>query len=136
MPIGPRFSNVVLQALMVLLGKRPPKDKRLLILATTSNRLVLTDMGMQDSFGADIRVPPIDSLDQLEAVIKAVELFPDQRRHDQVMQALRQAGFGEEGRLAVGVKKLLSITEMCRQDAAQAGPKLVSELMGLGLGTL
>lgn len=131
-PIGPRFSNVVLQALMVLLGKRPPKDKRLLILATTSNRLVLTDMGMQDSFAADIRVPPIDSLEQLEAVIRAVDLFPDARQHAQAMQALQSAGMGEEGRLAVGVKKLLSILEMCRQDQAQAGPKLVSELMGLG----
>lgn len=27
-PIGPRFSNGVLQALMVLLGKRPPKVRR------------------------------------------------------------------------------------------------------------
>ena len=27
-PIGPRFSNGVLQALMVLMGKRPPKVRR------------------------------------------------------------------------------------------------------------
>ncbi|KAI3488802.1 hypothetical protein L1887_47143 [Cichorium endivia] len=54
--IGPRFSNSVLQALAVLLGKRPPKDKRLL------------------------------------------------------------AGLGEEGKLNIGIKKLLSEIEMARLD--------------------
>lgn len=36
-PIGPRFSNAVLQALLVLVEKTPAKDdRRLLIIATTS----------------------------------------------------------------------------------------------------
>lgn len=37
-PIGPRFSNVVLQALRVLLRKQPPKGRKLLVLCTTSDR--------------------------------------------------------------------------------------------------
>ena len=31
-PIGPRYSNLTLQALLVLLKKNPPKGRRLLIL--------------------------------------------------------------------------------------------------------
>ncbi|MBW0529396.1 hypothetical protein O181_069111 [Austropuccinia psidii MF-1] len=132
-PIGPRFSNGVLQALMVLLGKRPPKDKRLLVLATSSSRTMLQDMGMSDTFAADIRVPPIDTLKSLEIVINAVELFPDRHAYQRAMQLLEQAGFRQEGRLAVGVKKLLNIAEMCRQDKDRAADKLVMELMGLGM---
>lgn len=132
-PIGPRFSNTVLQALMVLLGKRPPGEHRLLILATTSSRMILSDMGMQDSFAADIRVPPIDNLAALDAVVRAVDLFPDPASHARATDLLRRSGLGEEGRLAVGVKKLLSILEMCRQDADRAPEKLVTELVSIGM---
>ena len=34
-PIGPRFSNGVLQALIVLMGRRPPKVSTELLLSTT-----------------------------------------------------------------------------------------------------
>lgn len=37
-PIGPRYSNLTLQALLVLLKKQPPKGRKLLILCTTSRR--------------------------------------------------------------------------------------------------
>lgn len=37
-PIGPRYSNLTLQALLVLLKKQPPRGKKLLILCTTSRR--------------------------------------------------------------------------------------------------
>ncbi|CAH7687321.1 P-loop containing nucleoside triphosphate hydrolase protein [Phakopsora pachyrhizi] len=131
-PIGPRFSNGVLQALIVLLGKRPPKDKRLLVLATSSSRSMLQEMGISETFASEIRVPPIDTLKSLELVISAVKLFPDKQSHQRAISLLEQAGFREEGRLAVGVKKLINISEMCRQDEDRAADKLVMELMGLG----
>lgn len=37
-PIGPRYSNVMLQALLVLLKNEPPKGKKLLVLCTSSER--------------------------------------------------------------------------------------------------
>lgn len=39
-PIGPRYSNLTLQALLVLLKKLPPKGRKLLILCTSSRRYV------------------------------------------------------------------------------------------------
>lgn len=36
--IGPRYSNLTLQALLVLLKKQPPRGKKLLVLCTTSDR--------------------------------------------------------------------------------------------------
>ena len=36
--IGPRYSNLTLQALLVLLNKQPPKGRKLLVICTTSRR--------------------------------------------------------------------------------------------------
>ncbi|BGP37599.1 transport between ER and Golgi ATPase protein [Rhodotorula kratochvilovae] len=136
-PIGPRFSNGVLQALLVLLNKRPPKDRRLLILSTTSNRHMLTEMDAMDAFSTSLAVPAITTLPQLRSVLESVELFPPQSGElDRAMSALEQAGLaraGQEGRWAVGVKRLLSLCEMCRQDGGAAGEKLVTELVGMML---
>lgn len=76
---------------------------------------MLTDMDVMDAFGADIRVPALDSLQQLNIVLRDVELFRNQQEEQRAMQLLAQAGFNNEGRLNIGVKKLLSLAEMCRQ---------------------
>jgi vesicle-fusing ATPase len=104
------------------------QGRRLLILATTSNRAMLDDMEMSESFDADIRVPAINDLQSVERIIRDVELFDDEQGLQHAMSLLRQAGFGEEGKLNIGVKKLLSMTEMARQDPDPA-EKLVGSLI-------
>ncbi|KAJ3531815.1 hypothetical protein NM688_g7518 [Phlebia brevispora] len=133
-PIGPRFSNTVLQTLMVLFAKRPPKGRRLLIIATTSLRPILTDLGFSESFDSEIRVPPISKLPALQHVLEEVELMKDPRELKQTMQMLVQAGFGSQddvNGLNIGIKKLLSIVEMARQEPENVGERLVTSLMGL-----
>merc|ERR1719336_2563671 len=49
-PIGPRYSNLTLQALLVLLKKNPPKGRRLLVICTTSRKDVLEQMEMLTTF--------------------------------------------------------------------------------------
>lgn len=51
-PIGPRFSNMVLQTLMILCKQVPPQGRRLLILATTSCGKVLDQLDFRRSFSA------------------------------------------------------------------------------------
>jgi vesicle-fusing ATPase len=115
-PIGPRFSNGVLQALSVLLGRRPPKDRRLLILATTSNKPMLTDMEVSDAFLADIRVPNITSLRSIDHVLRQTELFSSEEEHSRCLSLLQSAGVADGERLNIGIKKLLSEIEMARLD--------------------
>lgn len=114
--IGPRFSNSVLQALAVLLGKRPPKDKRLLVLATTSNRRMLQEMEMLNAFIAEIRVPNITSLRSVDHVVRQMQLFEEENEQQRCVELLARAGLGEEGKLNLGIKKLLSEIEMARLD--------------------
>merc|ERR1712045_519652 len=55
-PIGPRYSNLTLQSILVLLKKNPPKGKRLLVICTTSRREVLQQMEMLSAFTAVLHV--------------------------------------------------------------------------------
>ncbi|KAI0832772.1 AAA-domain-containing protein [Trametes gibbosa] len=137
-PIGPRFSNAVLQSLLVLLARRPPKGRRLLILATTAQRPVLSDLGLNEVFDAELRVPPIATLRGLDTVLREVELFRTDEERRRAVAVLAQAGFTDgddesEARLTVGVKKLLSMIEMARQEPEAAAERLTSALMGLGM---
>ncbi|KAI9464300.1 AAA-domain-containing protein [Russula earlei] len=131
-PVGPRFSNAVLQTLMVLMAKRPPKGRRLFVIATSSLRPMLTDVGLS-SFDAELRVPPITDLKALDQVLEAVELFRSPRDRARAVGMLRQAGMGTEGRLSIGVKRLLSVIEMARQEPEAVAERLTSALMGLGM---
>ncbi|KAF7792841.1 hypothetical protein EIP86_003942 [Pleurotus ostreatoroseus] len=134
-PIGPRFSNSILQALMVLFAKRPPKGRRLLVIATTSLRPILTDLGFSESFDAEVRVPPISDLQALQHVIEEVELIPNPKEMQRTMQMLVQAGLGgghdDMNGLNIGIKKLLTVIEMARQEPEAVGERLVTSLMGL-----
>ena len=58
-PIGPRYSNLVLQALKVLLKQQPPHNRRLLVIATTSSKQVLDDLGLSGAFSSVIGAPNI-----------------------------------------------------------------------------
>lgn len=74
-PIGPRYSNLTLQALLVLLKKQPPKGRKLLILCTSSRRQVLEDMEMLSAFTSILHVPNLSTTDHLLNVLENSEVF-------------------------------------------------------------
>ncbi|XP_037025989.1 vesicle-fusing ATPase 1-like isoform X2 [Bradysia coprophila] len=74
-PIGPRYSNLTLQALLVLLKKQPPKGRKLLILCTSSRRQVLEDMEMLSAFTAILHVPNLSKPEHVLAVLEEYDLF-------------------------------------------------------------
>jgi len=73
--IGPRFSNVVLQLLLVCFKKEPPKGRKLLIIGTTSNRRVLEDMECLDLFDSILKVPQISTPDEFKSVLSELGVF-------------------------------------------------------------
>ena len=111
----------------------------MLLLVTTSLRPVLTDLGLNEVFDSEMRVPPIASLQALEVVLKEVQLFSTSDARRRAVAMLAQAGFGgsEEdeanSRLNVGIKKLLSMIEMARQEPEAIAERLTNALMGLGM---
>lgn len=77
-PIGPRYSNITLQALLVLLKKQPPKGRKLLILCTSSRRQVLEDMEMLSAFTSILHVSNLSQPDQLMTVLEDSDVFSKQ----------------------------------------------------------
>lgn len=94
---------------------------------------MLTEMDVMDSFSADLRIPSLTHLSQLSYVLREIQLFSDAEEERRAMNLLEQAGFsdrsGAAGKLNIGIKKLLSMAEMCRQDSEGAGEALVGKLI-------
>ncbi|KAK9530043.1 hypothetical protein VZT92_011579 [Zoarces viviparus] len=107
-PIGPRFSNLVLQALLVLLKKPPPKGRKLLIIGTTSRRDVLKEMEMLDVFSTTIHIPNISRGEQLVEALELLGSFQEVER-----ASIAKAVKGQN--LWIGIKKLLMLIEMAVQ---------------------
>ncbi|KAJ3044018.1 transport between ER and Golgi ATPase protein [Rhizophlyctis rosea] len=105
--IGPRFSNNVLQTLLVLLKKPPQKDHRLLIVATTSQRHVLEQMELIDAFNETTYVPNVEDLGA------ELRVFSDNDRR-RAIQTLHNSGISS--RVSVGVKKLIMMADMASRD--------------------
>lgn len=116
--IGPRFSLPVLNALKVLLGKQPPKGRRLLVLATTTERTVLQQLDIFSRFDADIAVPTINTQNELAAVLRQSGSFSDddiQRTIGEIQQNTGATSIG------VGIKKILTGIETASNDPDLAG---------------
>jgi vesicle-fusing ATPase len=90
-------------------------------------------MDLMDSFTSTLLVPSITSVPQLHHALAEMSLFRSQSELERAMGLMQQAGLGQDGRLQVGVKKLVGIVEMCRQEKDSMGDKLVSELVNLQL---
>ncbi|CAI7619098.1 unnamed protein product [Penicillium glandicola] len=117
-PIGPRFSNSVLQALMVFLRKQPTHGRRLLVLATTTERALMKQLDIYNSFNSDIMVPNVGSFGELRFVMEKSGAFDAQ----EIAQALESiGGLADDGRLSVGIKKVLLGIETAKQDSDKVG---------------
>ena len=110
-PIGPRFSNVVLQALLVLLKKPPPKGRRLFLIGTTSSRATLASMGLLDIFNATITVPCVSPGEEIIKVLESLDVF----------SANDLDVIGKSCIFPIPIKKLLMITEMAQHGGPADG---------------
>ncbi|WBW73969.1 secretory pathway ATPase Sec18 [Schizosaccharomyces osmophilus] len=113
-PIGPRFSNTLLQTLMVLFKKQPPKGHRLLILATSSERTMLSRIDMTKSFDAELAVPNVRNLEELDRVLQSIDYFADANVRADILQRLR--GYTDTEKVDVGIARILLIAETAKQD--------------------
>uniref|UniRef100_A0A146LHD2 Vesicle-fusing ATPase n=1 Tax=Lygus hesperus TaxID=30085 RepID=A0A146LHD2_LYGHE len=107
-PIGPRYSNLTLQALLVLLKKQPPLGRKLLILCTTSRKQVLEDMEMLSGFTAVLHVPNLNKPEHLIAVLEESHVFNPKQ-----LQMISKKVHGQ--RVFIGIRKLLALVDLVRQ---------------------
>jgi len=107
-PIGPRYSNLTLQALLVLLKKSPPKGRRLLVFATSSRRDVLEHMEMTTVFTDVLHVANLTTGSHLMSILTQSDAFS---KEDLAKLAKQLQG----RKASIGVKKLLGLIDMVKQ---------------------
>jgi vesicle-fusing ATPase len=108
--IGPRFSNVVLQALLVLLKRTPPEGHKLLVIGTTSEAHVLDEMAVTATFNVVLNVPVL-APDDTRRVLAAIDAFAPAELDSAV--ALLDS--------EMPIKRLLMLLEMARQGGEGGG---------------
>ena len=105
--VGPRFSNHVLQTLLVMAKALPPPGHRLMILGTTAIPDMLEAMEVTSAFQLRLDIPVLETEDQYRSVLTALSgMSPAD------VSAVAKHMNGKP----VGIKKLLTIVEMARQD--------------------
>ncbi|EDO16659.1 hypothetical protein Kpol_1052p6 [Vanderwaltozyma polyspora DSM 70294] len=110
-PIGPRFSNNILQVLKVALKRKPPQDRRLLIMTTTSTYSVLQQMDIMGCFDNEIAIPNMTSYDEFNKVMVDSGFLDDNGRVAVVNQLSSVCP-----QFNCGIKKALTNIETARHD--------------------
>ena len=106
-PIGPRYSNQVLQTLLILLSKETPFGHKLIILCTTSCYQALEELGIVSLFTTVFHVP---NLSQPEHLINVLNYFNknsttscfNREEIDKIKRKIQGRNF------QIGIKKLLA----------------------------
>ncbi|EJD74014.1 CBR-NSF-1 protein [Loa loa] len=109
-PIGPRYSNLVLQALFLLVKKLPPPNRRLLVVATSSNRSFLRELGLLSAFCTIIDVPALTTVQHIMAVIEDTNALSRQE-----CEEIRSELSRVNKEYFIGIKKLLNVVDMARE---------------------
>lgn len=125
-PIGPRYSNFILQTIKLLLKKLPPRGRKLLVVATTSDSAVMKEFGLYQSFSKVVHVPNVTRGAEIINVIEQLECF-NKNEMDFLTKELRRKN------LSIGIKNLLDVIELSKQatDAYRVA-KFISTLEEIG----
>lgn len=125
-PIGPRFSNTMLEALTTLIVSRPPKGHRLLVFVTTSKASVLKMLEVDMDFAKQVAVPAVSNLKELCAVLQQTRVFAS-GDIQQVAGAIQQRTGSET--VGVGIKTVLDC--IFEAKAGGTGPEIAEALAEL-----
>jgi vesicle-fusing ATPase len=109
-PVGCRFSNSVLQTLLVLLRKVPPAPCRLLVISTTSIAHLLDDLQLTQAFNVQIHASMLQLPGEMQEVLKMYGGMSDSEILS-ISQAITKP---------IGVKQLLMVLEMARTDGTSS----------------
>lgn len=133
-PIGPRFSNSVLQTLLVLLKKTPPcpnesnsndknsqtagsdssssNSRKLMIIGTTSVPHFMEDLGLAQTFGVTQSISLLSGKEEIITVLKEVMgAGASLNNMEDIAASITKP---------IGIKQLLMVVEMARQASSSS----------------
>jgi vesicle-fusing ATPase len=83
---------------------------------------MIEEMDLLNSFDSEIAINTLNTLESIMAVVEAVDLYkPNQPGYNQIQSLLARRSQEGSLRLEIGIKRLLSLIEMARQDLDDPG---------------
>lgn len=109
-PVGPRYSNSVLQTLLILLRKVPPAPARLLVLSTTSISGHLEELQLTQAFSVTVHVTALQKPSEYSTILRNYSNLSEKDIVN-ISRAITKP---------LGVKKLLLVLEMARAESGDS----------------
>ncbi|KAM0345913.1 hypothetical protein ACHAPU_005964 [Fusarium lateritium] len=126
-PIGPRFSNTMLEALTTLIVSKPPKGHRLLVFVTTSKASVLRMLEIDNDFAKKVAVPGVSNLRELATVLQEMEHDFDSNDINSVINDIHQQTGSDS--VGVGIKTVLDCVFEAKRDPEGRVSEALTELL-------
>jgi vesicle-fusing ATPase len=105
--IGPRFSNQVLQTLLVLVKRIPPNRRsRIMIIGTTASGALLDDLSLREAFQVVVKAPLVHGSKDITRVFKELNCNIADKDLEMISNSID---------FPMGIKKLLMVIEMASQ---------------------
>ncbi|KAI9692774.1 MAG: transport between ER and Golgi ATPase protein [Bogoriella megaspora] len=111
--VGPRFSTLMFDTLSALLARDPPKDRRLLVIGTTSERSALEQLNLLRRFHKTIAVPNVNTSQELAKILYSSGDYSREDIQEMTSQIQQVSGRSEVG---VSVKTILNRIGAAKQD--------------------
>lgn len=110
--VGMRFSNMILQCLLVHIKKQPPNGHKIFIICTSKydKNSILNDLSIIDNITLFEQIDKINNLEQLIYILEQLKCF-----NDNEIQILNNICNSIHNSIHIGIKKLYMIIEMCMQ---------------------
>jgi len=118
-PVGHRFSNSVLQTLLVLLRKVPPAPARLLVVGTTSISHLLEDLQLTQAFNITLHVSLLQSTSEYRAVLMQYAAGLSLSTIEGIATALEDK--------PIAIKQFLVVLEMVRAEHSADESQITAE---------
>ena len=119
--IGPRYSLQVLQTLLILVRKPPPKlGRRVFIIGTTSVPEQIEQLDLVSVFNITLHVPQIETTEEVLKVVRSIITSPSSEAD---IQTIARTCI-----LPISVKKLLLALDMAQRDGKLDGERFAEFL--------
>jgi vesicle-fusing ATPase len=102
-PVGQRFSNVILQTLLIMLKKEPPSSTKLMIVATTAISNLLENLQITTIFSVVLNVPQLQDKSEYKRVLKMYASSFSEELQDAIVTSITKP---------IGLKQMLMVIEM------------------------
>ncbi|CAD2085990.1 N-ethylmaleimide-sensitive fusion protein, putative [Plasmodium vinckei lentum] len=122
--IGPRFSNSILQAIMILIKKKPKKEnQKILIICTTSEYQFMRDVGLVKNFFVNIEVPMLNSSISIKTVLQCRNQNNNDLPEGEICKIIESNIIK-----SISIKNLLMVTDMASEAALDCNSVITSEI--------